>query len=125
MGTARWLRRAADALGRLFTISLLVVATASGCSQGPNAPAVVSSKEALDGDWRVYEDPDSDSSITHYRIRPGQIEVRFSDGSSYLYTFESAGADTVKEMQALALAGDGLNSYIQTYVRDHYAIKSP
>ncbi|AVS79183.1 hypothetical protein C8234_14650 [Paracidovorax avenae] len=64
-----------------------------------------------------------DSGITGYETSPGQIIVQFSDGSAYLYNSQKPGAAHVAEMQRLAAAGEGLNSYISRIVRKNYAAK--
>lgn len=61
------------------------------------------------------------SGIVAFEIAPGQITVQFHDGSQYLYTNASAGAANIMEMQALATAGSGLNSFIDRNVRKGYA----
>jgi hypothetical protein len=49
--------------------------------------------------------------------------VYFGDRSQYTYTNRSAGSGNVAEMQRLALAGQGLNAYINTYVKRRYESK--
>lgn len=70
-----------------------------------------------------YANRGGDSGITGYEIAQGQIIVQFSDGSQYLYNSQNPGAATVAEMQRLAAAGQGLNSYISRIVRKNYAQK--
>lgn len=72
---------------------------------------------------QIYKDIGGDSGIKAYEIAQGSIIVDFERGGSYLYTNESAGADHIAEMQRLAQLGDGLNSYINKYVRKAYARK--
>lgn len=64
-----------------------------------------------------------DSGIAAYEIGPGSITIWFKDGAAYLYTNQSAGAANIAEMQRLARAGQGLNSYISRVVRKGYAQK--
>ena len=73
------------------------------------------------GAWTMYADVDGDSSVQAFQSGPGFINVRFSDGSVYLYTDASAGPDDVSAMQQLAAAGDGLGSYIYRFARFDYA----
>jgi hypothetical protein len=68
-----------------------------------------------------YRDIDGDSGVAAYEIGDGSITVLFTTGAEYLYTNASAGAHNIAEMQRLAKAGDGLNAYIQRYVRQGYA----
>lgn len=56
-----------------------------------------------------------------YESGPGWIDIRFHDGGTYRYDDRHPGIVHVLEMQRLADAGDGLNTYINRYVRDDYA----
>ena len=38
--------------------------------------------------------------------------LKFSDGAVYLYTNQSAGSANIEYMKQLAIAGEGLNSFI-------------
>lgn len=64
-----------------------------------------------------------DSGVIAYELGDDSITVEFSDGSVYLYTYQSAGSHNIEEMKALAVAGGGLNSFINKYVRKTYASK--
>lgn len=70
-----------------------------------------------------YKNVGGDSGVAAYDIEDGAITVQFKDGWFYLYTNQSAGATSVSEMQRLARAGQGLNSYIGKVVRKGYARK--
>lgn len=70
-----------------------------------------------------YKNLGGDSNVTAYEIGEGSIVVRFGDGSAYLYTDQSTGAANIREMQRLAVAGEGLNTFINRFVRKHYARK--
>ncbi len=70
-----------------------------------------------------YRNLGGDSGVAAYEIGPGSITVQFKDGAVYLYTNQSAGAASIAEMQRLARAGQGLNSYISRVVRKGYAQK--
>jgi hypothetical protein len=58
--------------------------------------------------------------VAAYACGPGWILVRFRRGGTYRYTAAHPGALHVMEMQRLAEAGDGLNTYINQHVRDDY-----
>lgn len=64
-----------------------------------------------------------DSNVIGYEIGGDFIRVRFGDGSTYLYTNQSAGAENIATMKTLAVAGQGLNSFINRVVRKLYASK--
>lgn len=74
-------------------------------------------------DMQPYKDIDGDSGVAAYEIGQGSITVQFSKGGTYLYNGSAPGAAHVAEMQRLAQAGDGLNAYINKYVRKNYAAK--
>ncbi len=65
--------------------------------------------------------PGGDSGIAAYEIGPGSITIRFSTGGTYLYDGSAPGAWHVAQMQRLARAGDGLNTYINQHVRENAA----
>lgn len=61
------------------------------------------------------------SGVAAYQCGPGWIVIRFHRGGSYRYDGRNPGALHVLEMQRLAEAGEGLNTYINQHVRDDYA----
>jgi len=70
-----------------------------------------------------YLDINHDSGVAGYEFRPDGICVQFKDGSTYLYTNASAGAANIEQMKRLAKVGDGLNSFINRFVKMKYASK--
>lgn len=70
-----------------------------------------------------YRGSDGDSGIVAYECGPDWIEVRFRRGGTYRYDARHPGVDHVLEMQRLAEAGDGLNTYINRFVRDGYSAR--
>lgn len=70
---------------------------------------------------KPYQGTDGDSGIAAYECGPGWIAVRFRRGGTYRYDGRHPGAAHVLEMQRLAEAGDGLNTYINRFVRDDYS----
>ncbi|ADR37484.1 hypothetical protein Ocepr_2033 [Oceanithermus profundus DSM 14977] len=64
-----------------------------------------------------------DSGVIAYSIGVDYIIVKFRDSTCYTYTYASAGIDAIEKMKALAEAGEGLNSYINRYVKYKYANK--
>ncbi len=67
-----------------------------------------------------YSDIDRDSGVISYEKGPDYIEVTFKGGSTYLYTDTSAGTHNIAQMKILADRGDGLNAYINKYVKELY-----
>lgn len=68
-----------------------------------------------------YKNLGGNSNVLAYEIGQDSIAVQFGDGSVYLYTAQSAGALSIAEMHRLALAGQGLNSFIGRVVKKGYA----
>ncbi len=70
-----------------------------------------------------YKDIAGDSGVAAYEIKPGSITIQFRKGGTYLYDASNPGAQHVVEMQRLAEAGDGLNAYVNKFVRNAHALK--
>lgn len=64
-----------------------------------------------------------DSGVRRYEEASDSIRVEFGDGSWYLYTHSSAGEENVRRMKLLALAGRGLNAFINANVKYRYESK--
>lgn len=65
----------------------------------------------------IYADLNNDSGVSSYEIRNSSIKVWFNRNStSFVYSYASAGEYHVEHMKKLALAGRGLNTYINNYV---------
>jgi len=71
-----------------------------------------------------YKNINGDSGVIAFEYGAEYIRVQFSTGAIYLYTYQSAGSHNIERMKALARSGDGLNAYINTYVRNRYASKT-
>lgn len=67
-----------------------------------------------------YANLGGDSNVVAYELGEGFIRVQFRDASVYLYTASSAGSSHIERMHTLARQGQGLNGYIQRYVRKAY-----
>lgn len=63
------------------------------------------------------------SNVSAFESHDISIAVRFNDGRTYLYSYASAGKGHVDRMKQLAIAGIGLNSYINEYVYSSYERK--
>ena len=55
------------------------------------------------------------SGIAAYEAGAKFIRIRFTSGSIYLYTYESAGKDDIEEMKELAKEGSGLTRFINDF----------
>lgn len=70
-----------------------------------------------------YKNLGGNSGVASYEIGEGSITVEFKTGAIYLYDNAHTGSANIAEMQRLAVAGQGLNSFIATNVRTNYARK--
>ena len=70
-----------------------------------------------------YANLGGDSGVASYETAPDSITVTFKDRASYLYNYAVTGSSNVEHMKTLANAGQGLNAFINTYVRKLYARK--
>jgi hypothetical protein len=69
---------------------------------------------------QAYMDVDGDSGVAAYEIGEDFIDVQFKKGKTYRYTYASAGQHIIEQMKSLAIAGDGLNSFIMRNARTAY-----
>ncbi len=72
---------------------------------------------------KKYRDIDGNSGVDAYSFDDESITVKFKNGGIYLYTYDSTGIENIEEMKELAESGDGLNAFINRYVRSRYASK--
>ena len=70
-----------------------------------------------------YANASRDSSVVSYEIGDDYIRVMFSDGSIYLYNYDSTGTENTERMKLLARSGRGLNTFISSTVKKRYARK--
>ena len=63
------------------------------------------------------------SGVAAYESGPDWIRIRFHHGGTYRYDARHPGLEHVIEMQRLAEAGSGLNTYINRHVRSDYAAR--
>ena len=69
-----------------------------------------------------YKNLGGNSEVRAYEIGEDSLIVQFSDGWNYVYTNRSAGR-YIEKMKVLAIAGQGLNSFIKLNVRFNYSKK--
>ncbi|WP_353554184.1 hypothetical protein [Paraburkholderia terrae] len=70
-----------------------------------------------------YRDLSGQSGVVAYEVSDDAITVKFRDGDVYLYDYATTGLREVEEMKRLAVAGQGLSTYISRYVRERFAVK--
>ncbi len=67
-----------------------------------------------------YRNLSGTSGIAAFELGSDFVRVRFLDNSVYLYSCRSAGRGNIDQMKRLAVAGRGLNTFINTAVRKAY-----
>jgi hypothetical protein len=68
-----------------------------------------------------YSNKGGDSGVSAYEIGHDYIKVKFSRTfRTYTYSYRKAGSVHVENMKRLAQSGNGLNSYINKYVKELY-----
>jgi hypothetical protein len=70
-----------------------------------------------------YRHQGEDTGITGFHLAANSIAIEFKDGSRYLYDDRRPGRKHVEAMKKLAVAGHGLTTYINKYVRERFARK--
>lgn len=60
------------------------------------------------------------SGVRGYRIGEDYIDVMFSNGALYRYSYRSAGASKIEEMKRLAMQGQEFSSFIKKYANNNY-----
>ena len=70
---------------------------------------------------KTYADLNDDSGVSSYEINATSIKVWFNrNAASYIYSYVSAGEYHVEHMKKLAIAGNGLNTFIDKNVKCDY-----
>lgn len=69
-----------------------------------------------------YSDIDRDSGVREFEIHDASITIRFHGSQkTYAYSYQSAGQHHIEQMKRLALAGEGLNAYINKNVKNKFS----
>ena len=72
---------------------------------------------------QTYADLNNDSGVSSYEIGTAYIKVWFNrNANSYVYSYSSAGEYHIEHMKKLAVAGSGLNTYIEKNVKRDYEV---
>jgi len=71
-----------------------------------------------------YRNLAGDSGVVAYESGLDFIRVQFTSGETYLYTYESTGANAIEMMKTLAEQGRGLSTFISRTVKGAFAAKS-
>ena len=70
-----------------------------------------------------YGNVSGNSPISGYALGVHAITVCFRSGECYVYDGTRPGVEHVQQMQACAIAGTGLATYISRFVRERYACR--
>lgn len=69
----------------------------------------------------TYANRDGNSGVRRYELVKDGIVLEFADGGRYYYNRREPGSKHIDEMHKRALAGKGLATYVNRFVREHYA----
>jgi hypothetical protein len=58
--------------------------------------------------------------IVRYELAPDAIDVEFTSGWIYRFSYEKPGQERVEHMKALAESGHGLSTFISKHVKNRY-----
>jgi hypothetical protein len=67
-----------------------------------------------------YSNFGGNSGVSYYEYGADYINVKFSTGKVYTYSYSSAGSYHIERMKTLADQGRGLNSYIMKNVKNDF-----
>jgi len=67
-----------------------------------------------------YSNYGGDSGVSYYEYGADYINVKFSTGKIYTYSYSSANIHHIEKMKTLADQGRGLNSYIMKNVKNDF-----
>jgi len=70
-----------------------------------------------------YANKSGDSAVTGFQIESNSMKVRFKDHHVYLYDIRHPGPEHLEKMKELARAGWGLNTYIESEVKNDFSSK--
>jgi hypothetical protein len=93
---------------------------------GPEAAATTSKGHPTVVMKIDYRSTNPDAGVVNYEMLADGIILEFGDQEyRYLYNSQKPGAEHVENMKRLAVAGDGLTTYVNQHVRENYAAKLP
>ena len=73
--------------------------------------------------FRNYKNLGGATTVTKYEIAKDAMTIRFSDGTAYRWTNQSAGPENISKMKVLAQAGKGLGTFVEKTVKETYIKK--
>ena len=72
---------------------------------------------------RQYGGNKKKTGVRGYEIGPDSIDVEFSSGWIYHFSYQKPGAPRVERMKQLAESGHGLSTFINRHVRNRYEFR--
>ncbi len=73
--------------------------------------------------FKRYKNVGGKSKVAKYNIEKDGVTIVFTDASCYRYTNQSASPAHIAKMKELAQAGKGLDTFIESTVKDRYLRK--
>ena len=71
-----------------------------------------------------YQNLSGKSTVVSYKIVKDSVTIVFTSHEKYIYSNQSAGRLNINQMKALAIAGKGLGTFIDTNLKEGYARKT-
>lgn len=72
---------------------------------------------------QTYKNINGNSGVIAYKINAKSVEVKFIDGTVYVYDYETTGKGNIEKMKKLATNGKGLSTFISTKIKNRFASK--
>lgn len=73
--------------------------------------------------FHKYKNLGGKSKVARYELQKDAVNIKFTDGSAYRYTNQTADPKNISKMKTLALAGKGLGTFIDATVKDRFCRK--
>ena len=70
-----------------------------------------------------YQNVGGKSKVERYHLAKDAVTIEFADCSKYIYTNQSATPVNIAKMKELAVAGKGLDAFIDKNVKDRFERK--
>ena len=72
---------------------------------------------------KKYKNLSGKSGVATFELAKDSVTVGFKTNAVYIYTNQSAGSESIRQMKTLALAGKGLSTFIDANLKEKFARK--
>jgi hypothetical protein len=73
--------------------------------------------------YHRYKNLSGKSTVSRYEALRDSINIEFTDGTAYRYTNQTAEPANISKMKELAVAGNGLGTFIKATIKDRFERK--